>query len=200
MAYRSQQPQESPYGGVPLQPGTDPRHAHDPRVWQRGNIRRPPGWHPDYQAQYPFRDWVMDVVAWPVISDLQDHQKGLAVELVLGGTARDFVRQLPMQSRALGANYDMGDGRGPIQYNGLDFIVLVLTMHSAHLDEEESARQLMELWSFRRLPGENMDVYIARFQILHHRSMTSNQITLSPGQRCITLMQCHRMNHSFTTS
>ena len=111
----------------------------------------------------------MDVMVWSGMSDLRDHQKGLAVELVLGGTARDFVRQLPMQSRALGANYDMGDGRGPIQYNGLDFIALVFTMHFAHLDEEESARQLMELWSLRRLPGESTDAYLARFQVLHHR-------------------------------
>ena len=110
MAYRAEHPRESPYGGMPVQPGTDPSRSHDPRFWQRGNLRQPPGWHPDFQAQYPFRDWAMDVMAWSVMSDLQDHQKGLAVELVLGGTARDFVRQLPLQPRALGAMYDWATG------------------------------------------------------------------------------------------
>ena len=105
-----------------------------------------------------------------------------------GGTARDLVRELPIDSETNGVVFDPGDGQGPRQYNGLNFIVTVLTLHFSHLDEEESARQLMGLWSFRRRPTETMGSYLAWFSILHHRSATINQIALSPGQQCFTLM------------
>ena len=112
----------------------------------------------------------------------------MVVELVLGGTARDLIRELPIDSKTNGVMFDPGDGQGPRQYSGINFIITVLTVHFAHLDEEESARQLMELWQFRRRPGETMDAYLARFSILHHRSTTINGIALSLGQQCFTLM------------
>ena len=44
----------------------------------------------------------MDVMAWSIYTDLQDHQKGMAVELVLGGTARDLTREVPLAHKTKG--------------------------------------------------------------------------------------------------
>ena len=50
-------------------------------------------------SPYPFRFWVQDVVTWCCMSNLEDSQLGPAVELALGGPARDMVRQIDMQIR-----------------------------------------------------------------------------------------------------
>ena len=115
MAYRAEPPHHSPYGGPPLAHGPSNEHAQDPRYWQRGNIRQPPGWSPTVQSSYPFRSWLFDVMAWSVYTDLRDDQKGMAVELVLGGTARDLIRELPLDSKTNGVVFDPGDGQGPRQ-------------------------------------------------------------------------------------
>ena len=78
----------TPYGGPPLVSGANSQQADDPRFWQRGNIKQPPGWNPSVQSSYPFRSWLMDVMAWSIYTDLQDHQKGMALELVLGGDSQ----------------------------------------------------------------------------------------------------------------
>ena len=43
--------------------------------------------------------------------------------------------------------FDPQDGGGPRQYTGVSFIVTVLNMHFAHLDEEEASRSMLELCS-----------------------------------------------------
>ena len=86
----------------------------------------------------------MDVMAWSIYTDLQDHPKGMVVELVLGGTARDLIREVPLAHKMTGVVFDPGGGHGPRQYTGLDFIIYCLHMHFAHVVEEESSRQLME--------------------------------------------------------
>ena len=40
-----------------------------------------------------------DVLAWSFYTDLHDTQKGPATELVLGGTAKDFIRALPLDHK-----------------------------------------------------------------------------------------------------
>ena len=139
----------TPYGGPVLQPGARPEQADDTRFWQRGSIRQPPGWSPQVQASYPFRSWLYDVMAWSFYTDLREDQKGPAVELALGGTATYFIREIPLDHKVNGCVFDPQDGGGPRQYTGVSFIVTVLNMHFAHLDEEEVARSMLELWSFR---------------------------------------------------
>merc|ERR1711884_643009 len=73
-------------------------------------------------------------------------------------------------------------------HTGLDFIIAVLTIQFSQLDEEEATRAMLELWHFRRRTGESMDAYLARFQLVHHRSTSINGQPLSPGQQCFTLM------------
>ena len=147
----------TPYDGPVLQPGARPEQADDTRYWQRGSIRQPPGWSPQVQASYTFRSWLYDVMAWSCYTDVREDQKGPAVELALGGTAKDFIREIPLDHKVNGCVFDPGDGAGPRQYTGVSFIVTALNMQFAHLDEEEASRAMLDLWSFRRRHGETMD-------------------------------------------
>ena len=178
----------SPYGGPALTPGARPEQQYDTRYWQRGSIRQPPGWSPQVQSSYPFRSWMHDVLAWSFYTDLHDTQKGPATELVLGGTANDYIRALPLDHKINGCMFDPGDGGGARRHTGLEFIVAALARNFAHFDEEEAARSMLELWQFRRRPGESMDAYLARFTLVHHRSSINSGQQLSPGQQCFTLM------------
>ena len=179
-------PSFTPYGGPTLQPGAT--NSNDVRQWQRGNIRTPPAWGPEVQAAYPFRHWVHDVMSWSIYTDLRDEQKGPAVELVLAGTARDLVREILLDHKSRGAMGDLGDGQGPRHFAGLELIVRLLNAHFAHMDDEEASRQLMEMYTFRRRPGETMDAYIARYTVMSHRVASLNGVTVGPGQRAFFLM------------
>ena len=117
--------------------------AQDVRNWQRCNMRNPPSWGPEVQHAYSFRHWLLDLMAWSVFTDIQEARKGPAVELVLSGTARDLIREIPIDVKTIGRVFDFGDGVGAIHRPGLDYIIYVLTLHFAHLDEEETPRQLM---------------------------------------------------------
>ena len=127
-------------------------------------------------------------MSWSVYTDLAEDRKGPAVELVLSGTARDLAREIPLDQKARGAMGDVGDGQGHRHITGLDLIVRSMSMHFARLDDEEASRQLMELYSFRRRPGETMDAYIARYTVLAHRAASINGTAVGPGHRAWQLM------------
>ena len=78
---------------------------------------------------------------------------------------------------------DLGDGQGLRHITGLELIARLLNAHFAHVDDEEAPRQLMEMYPFRRRPGETMDVYIARYTAMSHRVASLNGVTVGPGQR-----------------
>ena len=87
---------------------------------------------------YPFRHWVQDVVVWSVYSDLAGERKGPAVELALSGTARDLVRELPLDHKSRGIMADMGDGQGVRHVGGLELIIRLLHHNFSYLDDEEA--------------------------------------------------------------
>ena len=126
-------------------------------------------------------------MTWSWYTDLPEQRKGPATELMLGGVARDFVREIPFDHKVNGAIMDL-DGTGPRHWTGMSIILQALNMQFGHLDEEQATHYLMELYHFRRHVGEPMDTYLARFTVLHHRSVNILGITLNPGQQAFMLM------------
>ena len=61
-----------------------------------------------------------DVMSWSVYTDLTEERKGPAVELVLSGTARDLVREIPLDHKARGMMADLGDGLGHRRAPGIE--------------------------------------------------------------------------------
>ena len=107
-------------------------------------------------------------MSWSVYTDLTEERKGPAVELGLAGTARDLVREIPLEHKARGTMGDLGDGQGPRHIPGLELIIRLMNAHFAHLDDEEASRQLLEMYTFRRRQGESMDAYVARYTVMSH--------------------------------
>ena len=127
-------------------------------------------------------------MSWAVYSDLQDIQKGPAIELVLAGTARDLARELPLDHKAQGVIADVGDGLGQRHVSGLELIVRLMQQHFSHLDDEEASRTMLEMYTFKHRPGESMDAYIARCTVMAHRVASINGIVIDPGQRAFFLL------------
>ena len=84
---------------------------------------------------------------------------------------------------------DLGDGQGTRHIPGLELIIRLMNSHFAHLDDEEASRQLMEMCTSRRRPGESMDAYIARYTVMSHRVASINGVTIGPGQCAFFLME-----------
>ena len=150
----------------------------DDWVHGRGSTRNPPAWSPDIEAQYPFRHWVADVVTWCLSTDVEEPRKGPQIELALGGAARDFVREIPLQAKIHGSTVDLGDGNGPQQLTGAAFILHSLAEHYMPLEEESNLRSLADLHGFVRLPGESVDTVLTRFEVIVQRARTRARIPL----------------------
>lgn len=58
-------------------------------------LRTPPGWGPEQEASYSFRQWSRDVLLWSIASDLEPARKAACVMLVLRGAAKEVARQIP---------------------------------------------------------------------------------------------------------
>ena len=127
-------------------------------------------------------------MSWSVYTDLTEDRKGPAAELVLAGTARDFVREIPLDQQTRGVMGDLGDGQGHRHISGLELVVRLMNVHFAHLGDEEASRQFMEMYTFRRRPGETMDAYIARYTVMSPRVASINGVTIDPGQCAFFLL------------
>ena len=175
-------------------PMAGPRYSLEPRIptiSDNGSVAISdphPSWSPEVQHAYPCRHWAHDVMTWSVYTGLTEDRKAPAVELVLAGTARDLVREIPLDQNTRGVMGDLGEGQGHRHITGLGLIIRLMLAHFAHLHDEEASRQLMEMYTFRRRPGKSMGACIARYTVMSHRVASINGLTLSPGQRAFFLM------------
>eukprot|EP00959_Pyramimonas_sp_CCMP1952_P352684 7389397-Pyramimonas_sp.AAC.1 len=118
------------------------------------------------EQQYPFRNWLADVVAWCNATNVDEIRKGPQIELSLGGIARDMIRELPLQAKINGAEIDLGDGAGLQRLNGAAFILQALARQFLPLEEETNLRGMADLYGFARLPGENIDTMLTRWEVV----------------------------------
>ena len=65
-------------------------------MMQQSHYRQPPSWSPEDRRS--FRDWSQDVLAWSILTDLDEPRQAAALRLSLRGSAQTFVRQLPAQA------------------------------------------------------------------------------------------------------
>ena len=106
-------------------------------------------------------------------TDVEEQRRGPAIELALGGAARDWVRDIPIASKINGEMVDVGDGAGPQQLTGAAFILHTLAEPIMPLAEETSVRAMAYLHGFARLPSESTDQALMQrarqlLQIMRH--------------------------------
>ena len=171
------------------------QHAPEPREWHhmRGSINNPPPWAPEMEEQYPFRDWLADVVAWCNATTMDEVLKGPQLELALGGVARSLVRELPLQAKKFGADVDLGDGAGPQRLSGAAYILQALAGKFMPLDDEMNLRALADLYGFARLGNENIDTMLTRWEVVMQRARTRAGIAIQPHHAAWMLLLALRI-------
>ena len=148
---------------------------------QRASLREPPAWSPELNDEYPFRFWIQDIVTWCLMSSLREEQRGPAIELALGGAARNLVREMDMHVKMNGV--DEQDANGGVRHtDGVTYILRALQAHYG-MDGQDLSLQTVDEWEdFRRQPGETIDQMVSRFEILRYR--VGREGVNPPWQQC----------------
>eukprot|EP00959_Pyramimonas_sp_CCMP1952_P455302 9471360-Pyramimonas_sp.AAC.1 len=145
------------------------------------------------EQQYPFRNWLADAVAWCNATNLDENKKGPQLELSLGGIARDMIRELPLHSKIHGADMDLGDGAGLQRLSGAGFILQALARQFLPLEEETNLGSLADLYGFARMPGENIDTLLTRWEVALQRARTRSNIAVQHHHAAWMLLMALRL-------
>ena len=137
--------------------------------------RIPPAWSPENEHQYPFRSYMTDVSLWMVLTDLQPHQQCAAIVARLGGAARDLARMLTPQEIMHGGQLQPG---GPV-VDPVTYLLGSLHTRFSALEEESRMTTMTEFLAFARLPSEDINSMLARYETVRQRAAVEGQISMS---------------------
>jgi len=169
----------APHGGN--QGGRPGRRTH----------RDPPGWSPERESHYSFRNYNQDLLCWCILaSDMDSAQQTAAIVQQLEGSARELARNLSYQNLTQGG---LVNGQ---QVDPVTFLLSHLAQHFAPLGEESRLTALTELMNFHRNGHESIDSLLSRFQTLRFRATQGgNGMTMNwEGYTWLLLKAC-RVNH-----
>jgi len=156
--------------------------ANQFRPWQpQTSSKTPPPWAPDMQWYYPLRRYAKDLLLWSAQTDLNARQQGPAMILQLGGGARALADEIQVTDAIDGVNADWGDGRGLTHHSGLHVVLRQLAGRYGELEIESVLRTLIDFMSFRRIPHEDIDQALTRFDILYSRAESNASVQVSPA-------------------
>eukprot|EP00439_Symbiodinium_sp_Y106_P051016 s1351_g6.t1 len=82
------------------------------------------------------------------------------------GSAKELVREIPPEQLAQGV-WDPQTGQ---QMTGLMLLVTTLARRYSPLDGEAQTRAVSDFLNFSRLPGESIDAFLVRFDVLRNRA------------------------------
>ena len=99
------------------------------------NTKTPPGWSPEGDKKYPFRDWLQDVELWLGATEVDPIKQGPALAMRIGGVAREIIRELDLtvlsQGRVIPDQYNQ-----PMQQTGVQYLVAALSRRYMPLPQE----------------------------------------------------------------
>ena len=129
-------------------------------------FRIPPCWSPDHESTYSFGAYMTDITVWTMLTDLSVSQQCIAIIMRLGGAARQVLRMLTPQELTTGEIVN-GVAVDPVTY-------LHVSLHSIYADIEGESRlgSIADLLTFTRLPGENMNALLTRYDAARQRAAT----------------------------
>ena len=137
-------------------------------------MRLPPSWSPERQEQYPFRQWVHEVMIWSIMkADLNESRKAAAILSQLRGAAAEFAREIPPQIIVQGGVVN-GTPTDPMTY-----LIHALAENYSALGEEQRLHAMTEMMSFQRKPGELTDQLLTRFDSVRMRAIQQGQLNMS---------------------
>jgi len=119
-------------------------------------------------------------MAWSSGTDIDLTRQGHLLFLALGGLAKEIVRDIPHDEVTHGRHIDHNDGNGPVPTPGIHVILWLLTQRFDELSVETTIRSIIDFVSFRRRPGEAIDMALSRFELLRRRAMNVSELDMGP--------------------
>jgi len=171
------------YGGRGNDRG-DSRHLTD-RSFQ---FRLPPGWGPEDEERYPFRQWCTEIRLWSCLTDLKPEQQAAAIILRLTGAARESTRLITEHEIRYG-----GIIRGR-QYDPVGYILAGLSARYAKLGDETRLAAMVQFQCFQRLPGERINSFLDRFERVRWRAEAEGNFVQSVEASALQLMRCMNLS------
>ena len=80
----------------------------------------------DPEYPYTLEEYKRDIQRWCGATKVTPERQGPLVSLAIGGSGRTVVDEIDDALLRHGAQADFGDGRGPIQRSGIEFIFRAL--------------------------------------------------------------------------
>ncbi|CAE7212919.1 unnamed protein product [Symbiodinium sp. CCMP2456] len=93
-------------------------------------------------------------------------RQGAIAAMQITGSAKELVREIPPEQLAQGV-WDQQTGQ---QITGLMLLVTTLARRYSPLDGEAQTRAVSDFLNFSRLPGESIDAFLVRFDVLRNRA------------------------------
>ena len=150
--------------------------------------RMPPGWGPEDAPRYSFRAWSTDVRLWSMITDLKPEAQAAAIILRLNGHARDAARCITAEEIEHGGIMQ-GRRMGPVSY-----ILAGLAMRYGQLGDESRLQAITEYQCFHKYPGERIDEFLSRFNVVRIRAEQDGGFQQSIELHSLQLMRSMNLN------
>ena len=150
--------------------------------------RLPPGWGPEDAHRYSFRAWSTDVRLWSMITDLKPEAQAAAIILRLSGHARDAARVITADEIERGGIMQ-GRRMGPVSY-----ILAGLAMRYGQLGDESRLQAITEFQCFSKYPGERIDEFLSRFNVVRIRAEQDGGFQQSIELHALQLMRSMNLN------
>ncbi len=156
--------------------------------------RVPPRWNPEQESTYSFRNYMIDVMLWSMLTDLAPYQQAAAIILRLGGAARELARTLTPLEIAQGGVIN-GQALDPVSY-----ILYGLHARFAQLGEETRLAAMTDMMSFQRRPGEHINAVLTRYEIVRQRARNEGQFVMSTEGCALQILRaCGVSTHQMMT-
>ena len=140
-------------------------------MMRQSHYRQPPSW--SLEDRRSFRDLSQDVLAWCVLTDLDEPRQAAALRLSLRGSAQTFVRQLPAQALLQGGQI------AGVQVTPITYLMYHLAARYAPLGEEIRLSAMTDLFTFARQRNETIDETLVRFDSTVQEASGTGQVTMS---------------------
>ena len=149
-------------------------HHNQPRtaqhyIHQEITPKRPPGWDPSFNRDYPYEQWIKDLAHWSQSTDVVENKKSSLVILQLGGLARAFVDGLDAATIRDGGHVEVQPGE-MLEMTGLSYMIWELGNNFVSLTVEVQTKAMVQFENIHRLQNETIDECLSRWELLRTRA------------------------------
>lgn len=164
----------------------------------RSTDKVPPGWGPEQQSFYPFRQWEKDVRLWESSTSVEQQRRGPLLIMQMTGVAKAMLTEDfhgPNHAAYIqGGLLPNPQGQGPqIQVTGPGFVVW-MTGNRFREDQQHMTMVIsQEYMNFQRVYGETVDEAMTRYDMLHIRAIQNGLEERNSTRRALQLLKAFRV-------